>query len=449
MSGDWRTLKDVPDINDVNSITAGQAVQPDHRSASAVHDHRLLLLNAQTVAELRDRVAHLIDVVREPTFGGLDDLAATLQRELADRPMRAGVVAASTDQARERLVKLAGTLRDDDAATVDVTNGVFAGRAGRRPAIGYIFPGQGSDSGTDGGALATHFQAARDLYRTVTVPAAEDPGGLGAVQPRIVTSSAAGVRVLSALGIEASVAAGHSLGELTALQWAGAMSEPTLFALAAAHGQILADACDGRGTMAAIGAARDGVEPLLRGEPVVVAGYNNRAQTVVAGPVEAVIRVRQAAVATGLTAVHIPVADAFHSPAMAPAADGLRVHLAGIRFRPLERRVVSTVTGDVLPPDTDLHDLLVRQLCAPVRFSQAVGRMGDEVDLLVEVGPGRLLAVHAAQIRPDIPVVPLVTDGESLSGLLCAVAAAYVLGAPVRHDRLITGSPAPRKEARP
>src|SRR2546430_9861842 len=106
--------------------------------------------------------------------------------------------------------------------------------------------------------------------------------------------------------------------------------------------------------MGRIAARRDEIEPVLRGEPVVVAGYNSPAQTVVAGPAEAVARVRQAAVAAGLQAERIPVGGALHSPAMAPAADGLRAHLAGMRFRTLERSVVSTVTGDVLPPDTDL-----------------------------------------------------------------------------------------------
>ncbi|WP_168221128.1 ACP S-malonyltransferase [Actinomadura sp. WMMA1423] len=443
------------ETEDVNASTIVREARPEPRSAPAEpdQDHLLLPLDARTPADLRDRVAHLIGSLREPASGGLGELAAALRRDLADRPVRAAVVAASAGQARERLATLAGTLRDGEAAAADAVNGVFAGRADRRPAIGFIFPGQGSDNGRAGRALTARFQAARDLYRAVPVPAADGPGGLETVQPRIVASSVAGVRVLSELGIEASVAAGHSLGELTALHWAGALGEPDLVALAAAHGRILADACDGRGAMAVVGAARDGVEPLLRDEPVVIAGDNNPVQTVVSGPAEAVARVRRAAAAAGLRAANIPVSDAFHSPKMAPATDRLRAHLEGMRFRPLGRRVVSTVTGDVLAPDTDLRDLLVGQLCSPVLFSGAVRRMGEEVDLLLEVGPGQLLTGHAARICPGVPVVPLVTDGDSVSGLLCAVAAAYVLGAPVRLDRagghrLDTG-PAPGKAARP
>ncbi|MEW2353510.1 ACP S-malonyltransferase [Spirillospora sp. NPDC029432] len=430
----------MPDINDANSTAAGGPARPGNRPDPAAGEHRLLLLDAGTAAGLRDRAAHLIDLLGEPASGGLGGLAATARRELADRPVRAGVVAASPDEARERLARLAAALRGGDVATFDVNGGVFAGRAGGTPAIGFLFPGQGSDSGTYGDALTRRFESAGDLYRTVPIPAAGDPAALGSVQPRIVASSIAGVRALAELGIEGSVAAGHSLGELTALQWAGAMSESELFALAAEHGRIMMDVCTGAGTMAVIGGPPAEAEPLLHGEPVVVAGYNNPAQTVVAGPRDAVGRVLKAAAAAGLRAAGLPVSDAFHSPAMAPAAEPLRAHLAGTRFRPLERRVLSTVTGHVLPPATDLRGLLVRQLCEPVRFSQAVERMGDEVSLILEVGPGRLLSVHAAQTCPGVPVIPLATDGETLSGVLCAAAAAYVLGAPVRHDRLAAGS---------
>jgi enediyne polyketide synthase len=99
------------------------------------------------------------------------------------------------------------------------------------------------------------------------------------------------------------------------------------------------------------------------------------------------------------------------------------------------------VTGDVLAQGTDLRQLLVRQLCEPVRFSQALARMVADVSLLIEVGPGKVLSGLAARNCPDVPVIPLATDGASVDGVLCAAAAAYVLGAPVRHEPLFTATP--------
>jgi len=130
------------------------------------------------------------------------------------------------------------------------------------------------------------------------------------------------------------------------------------------------------------------------------------------------------------------VSHAFHSPSVAPAAEGLGAYLAGVTFQPLARRVLSTVTSDALPPDTDLRDLLVRQVLEPVHFHEAARLMAADVDLMLEVGPGRVLSGLAADIAPGTPCVALDTDSASLTGLLAAVAAAYALGAPVRHDML-------------
>ena len=439
------------DIDVRNSYVGGesQVRPPEPRPDGARQDREVLLLDAGSVAELRGRIAYLAETIGGLEVTGLADLAAALQQELAGRPVRAAVVAASADQAAERLARLLALLDDGIRAALDVAGGVFLGVAQAAPRVGFLFPGQGSGRGNDGGALALKFETVRDLYQTVTIPAGHDPAATAVAQPRIVTSSVAGLRVLSTLGIEASAAVGHSLGELTALHWAGAMTEPAVVELAGARGQIMATASEGGGAMAGIAAGPGEVAPLLRGEPVVIAGYNGPSQTVVAGPAEAVERVRAAAAAGGVKAARVAVSDAFHSPAMAPAATGLRAYLAGQRFQPLARRVLSTVTGDILPADADLSQLLVAQLCEPVRFSQALGRMADAgLSLLIEVGPGRVLSALAARITPGTPVIPLATDSTSLSGVLSAAAAAYVLGMPVRHDRLFADgqetAPGPR-----
>jgi enediyne polyketide synthase len=401
-------------------------------------DRELLLVDGDNPAQLRARVAYLAELSGRLAPAELGTLAATLQARLAGRPARAAVVAASPDQARERFGKLLTVL---PGTVVDASGGVFLGHGRGTPGIGLLFPGQGSGKG-DGGALARRFETVAELYRTVTLPASDDPAATIVAQPRITRYSVAGLRVLSLLEIPAVAATGHSLGELGALHWAGAMTEAELFALAAERGRVMMHASEGGGAMAGIGADPDVVEPLLSGEPVVIAGYNGPGQTVISGPAEAVERVREAAAATGVKTARIRVSHAFHSPLVAPAAAGLDRYLAGQRFRPLARCVLSTVTGDVLPADADLRQLLVSQVREPVRFSQAVTRMAAGVDLLIEVGPGRVLSGLAARIAPDTPVIPLSTDGPSLSGVLGAAAAAWVLGVRVRHDRLITARPA-------
>ena len=405
--------------------------------ANSPHDCELLLLDADNIGDLRGQLALLAELSSDLPVVGLPNLAATLQQGLAGRRVRAAVLATSGEQAAQRFERLLATLDSGARAAIDVAGGIFVGEVAAAPGIGFLFPGQGSGKNHDGGALARRFETVRDLYQTAALPSSDDPTATETAQPRITISSVAGLRALSLLGIEATAAVGHSLGELTALHWAGAMTEEELFALAAERGRVMAQASEGGGAMAGISAGPEEVGLLLDGEPVVIAGYNGPAQTVVSGPAEAVERVRGAAAERGLRTARVRVSHAFHSPAVAPAAAKLDTYLASRRFQPAARRVISTLTGDVLPAESDLRELLVRQVCEPVRFSQALRRLAPDVNLLIEVGPGRVLSGLAAKITPEIPVIPLKTDGSSLAGAFSAVAAAYVLGVQVRHDLVL------------
>jgi len=411
----------------------GPAVEALARSRQ---DVELLLVDAESFAALRGRIGQLAGLCERLSFAELGDLAATLEGELDGRPLRAAVVAGDPEEAAQRFAMLLTMLDNGARSVLDVARGVFLGTAGRPPRVGFLFPGQGAGRRADGGALRRRFAGVDELYRTLPMPADADLVATENAQPRIVTSSVAGLRVLDLLGIDAVSAAGHSLGELTALHWAGAMDEAGLLGAAAARGRIMAQASAGNGAMAGIMAAPEAVVPLLAGEPVVIAGYNSPLQTVISGPSDAVQRVCERAGSQGLPSNGIPVSHAFHSQAVAPAATAFGNHLQKERFRPLTRPVVSTVTGGILPVDTDVPSLLTRQVLDPVRFTEAVQTMADEVDLFLEVGPGKILAKLVEDIVPGVPAVSLEADSMSLSGLLHAVGAAYALGAPVRHSEL-------------
>lgn len=399
-------------------------------------DVELLLLDAPSLADLRGRIAQLETLVGRLSFAELADVAATLQGELSGGRCRAAVVAADPDQAQQRLGKLLGLLDDGARSILDPRSGLFLGSGTRAPRIGFLFPGQGSGRGMSGGALRRRFAEADEVYRAAALPEGADAVATAVAQPRIVTGSLAGLRVLSKLGIEAEAAVGHSLGELTSLHWGGAMNEAALLDLAAARGRVMAEASADGGAMAGLATAPDKVRGFIENEPVVIAGYNSPTQTVVSGPTEAVERVCAAAAAEGITATRIAVSHAFHSPAVEPAAEGLAEYLAGRDYTPLRRTVVSTVTGEPLPADEDLKALLRRQVLEPVRFAEAVDRMAEGCDLLIEVGPGRVLTGLAGQITDTVPAVALDTDAQSLTGLFAAVASAFVLGTPVRHEAL-------------
>ncbi|MET7881201.1 type I polyketide synthase [Micromonospora profundi] len=405
--------------------------------ASSLQDVELLVVDASTLDELGERIDQLLAFVPGVAYGQLADLSATLHQELRDLPFRAATVVSSPEDAERRLRTLREKITSGETSYFGSDGRCFLGHATGPGRIGYLFPGQGSGRGLSGGALRRRFAEAEEVYVRAALPVGADAVATEVAQPRIVTGSMAGLRVLDTLGLEATVAVGHSLGELSALHWADAMQEEDLLRVAAVRGSTMSRH-SASGTMAGISASADAVAQLIAGTSVVIGGHNGPNQTVVAGSVDEIEAVCERARQAGVGATRLNVSHAFHSPLVAPAAATFAATLADERFGPVTRRVVSTVTGDALSADTDVRALLHRQITDPVLFAQAVTVAAKDIDLFVEVGPGRVLTGLATAIT-DTPAVALDTDSESLAGLLGVVGAAYVVGAPVNEAPLFHG----------
>ncbi|MEV7039113.1 SDR family NAD(P)-dependent oxidoreductase [Amycolatopsis sp. NPDC051061] len=401
-------------------------------------DAELLLLDAGDLAELRERIEKVAGFVGKLAMAELTDLAGALAGTLTGGAARAAVVASTPDEAERKLTRLLSTLEGGATSVFAAGEGVFAAARTSAPRIAYLFPGQGSGRGV-AGALRRRFLSADDIFRIANLPEGGDQVATEVAQPRIVTGSLAALRVLGELGIEAAIAAGHSLGELVALHWGGAMDEAQVLRLAAIRGKVMASASHGDGAMAGLATDPNGVERFADGEDVVIAGYNAPRQTVISGPAEAVERVCAKARAADVTATRINVSHAFHSPAVEPAAEALTEQLAGFGFDRLSGAVVSTVTGEVLHGAEDLGELLRDQVVLPVRFREAAAKAAEGCDLVLEVGPGRVLAGLLESIAPGTPVLSVDTDSGSLSSLLSVAGAAFSLGAPVRTETLFEG----------
>ncbi|MFI1718260.1 type I polyketide synthase [Streptomyces litmocidini] len=410
---------------------------PGRRSATLAHslqDAELLVVDADSPKALRARLAEIAAFVATVSYGQVADLAATLQRELRGLPHRAAVVVTSPEDAERRLTHLADLLEAGENAYTAADGRSFLGRATGRARVGFLFPGQGSGQGTGGGALRRRFPEVAEVFDRAALPATGDMVATDVAQPRIATGSAAGLRVLDSLRLEASVAVGHSLGELSALHWAGALDEETLLQAARVRGRAMAEHSDS-GTMASLGAKPERAEELITGLDVVIAGYNGPEQTVVAGPVGDVEEVQRRAERSEIACTRLNVSHAFHSPLVAASATSFGDWLATARLGSVAGRVFSTVTGEELASGADLAALLRDQITGPVRFTQAVSEAARHVDLFIEVGPGRVLS-GLAKATTGVPVVALNTDDESLRSLLQVVGAAFVAGAPVALERL-------------
>ncbi|ACU37939.1 SDR family NAD(P)-dependent oxidoreductase [Actinosynnema mirum] len=405
----------------------------DERAAALVasrQDAEVLLLDAADRDGLAERVAEAAALVPKLAMAELGDLAAALAARLTGGPHRAALVITRTEDAARKLDRVRAALAEG-TPLFDTADGVFLGEGTAAPALAFLFPGQGSGKGGDS-ALRRRFASAEEVFRSAGLPEGGDQVATEVAQPRIVAGSLAALGVLRELGVEADRAAGHSLGELTAAHWAGALDAGRVLSLATERGRVMAHAGRGGGAMASLAAGPDRAAGLAAGEDVVVAGFNGPDQTVLSGPADAVDRVCAAARARGVHATRLPVSHAFHSPLVAPAADAMAERLVDYDFGRLIRPVHSTVTGAPLAPDADLRALLREQITGPVRFQEAATGLAEHADLVVEVGPGRVLTGLLADIAPGTPALSVDADSASLAPLLTVVAAAHALGAPIR-----------------
>lgn len=183
-------------------------------------------------------------------------------------------------------------------------------------------------------------------------------------------------------GLETVAAAGLSLGEYTALCLAGAFSFADGLRLVATRGRLMQQAAEAsRGGMVALigGEEQQAVELCAAavaghaGQVLVPANFNAPGQIVVSGSAEACDRAVELAGKMGLRATRLQVAGAFHSPLMAPAAEGMARALEHVEIRPLQVDVWSNVTGrrHSRTDSTLLKKLLVDQIVSPVRWAQS------------------------------------------------------------------------------
>ncbi len=410
----------------------------DRTLLASTQDAELFLFAAQDAQSLQTQIKELLPIAARLSRAEMGDLAAALEPLSGFGRLRAAIVASSPLELEERLRRVSELLSEGAHRCFDVRKGIFLCQVVNPPRIGFLFPGQGSRLPRNGGALRNRFTFVADIYRDAHFAADSDGLATEVAQPAIAVASLAALRALDWLGIQATVGVGHSLGEITALHWAGAFSAAALLRITTARGKVMASASSTRGAMATVMAAPEEVEPFLKGDDsVVMAVYNAPRQTVISGNPEALEAILTRLQTAGLKATRLPVSTAFHSPLVRSAVLPLRQFLAGEAFAPLQQIVYSTVTGRPLDPAGDFREHLCQQVTSPVLFRAAALAASESLDLWIEVGPNRVLSGIVADFI-DLPTIALDAGGPSLQGLLKAAAAAFVLGSASTIRNLFT-----------
>ena len=287
--------------------------------------------------------------------------------------------------------------------------------------IAFMFPGQGSLEAGMGRDVAEAVPEAMEVFR-----AGSEASGLDLVQlcfeapleqlvqtdvqqPALVATSLAINEAIRVRGIRPDFVVGHSVGEFAALAAAESLPHAEAVGLVRERGLAMAEAARQHpGSMAAIlGLADEVVENLCRKiVGVWPANYNCPGQIVVSGESPAVAECCEEAELQGARrAVKLKVSGAFHSPLVARAADRLKPAIERVNFAEPRAAFMSTVTAK-LEDAQRLRTLLVDQLTAPVRFTQAARELiGHGVTVFVEVGPGNVLSGLLKRIDRSVKAV--------------------------------------------
>lgn len=246
-------------------------------------------------------------------------------------------------------------------------------------------------------------------------------------QPAILTVSVAFWRLLEEKGYQADAVAGLSLGEYSALVASGALDFKTAVSLVAKRGALMSEAApQGVGKMVAVmNAPIETIEEACQKASalgiVSPANYNTPQQIVIGGEVAAVDQAVDYLTAAGVKRmIPLNVSGPFHTALLKPAADQLKEVLAQTPFSEMRIPVISNTTAQIMP-QTEVKNLLEKQVMSPVRFYESMATLKAlGIEQIVEIGPGKVLSGFIKKIDKSLKVTRI-EDSQTLVETIAAL----------------------------
>ena len=289
--------------------------------------------------------------------------------------------------------------------------------------MAFLFPGQGSQSVGMGLDFYQEYDVVRELFDMVEEICRinisklcfkgpiEDLTQTINLQPAVTAVNLACLTAIEMDDVKPDISAGHSLGEYSAMCASDIVSQEDTLRLVFKRGELMhREASKNIGAMHAIiglpiNVVEELVEEVQKEGIVAVANHNSEKQIVITGSPEPVKRVSSLAASHGAKAIPLKVSGAWHSELIQGAHDEFKDFIEATPFNRCERPMVFNVTAEYASEPDEIKSNMARQLCSPVKWYDSMCKlMAENVEIFVEVGPGRVLTGLLKKILPkDYP----------------------------------------------
>ncbi|MGE0763392.1 MAG: SDR family NAD(P)-dependent oxidoreductase [Bdellovibrionales bacterium] len=453
-----------------------ESLQPQIPEAALLNSHseaELFVFSAQSIASLKAHLHETLGEAMHVSMAELTDLAADLARRFSPTmTFRASVIAANSEELCLRLQeldKMTATPPEEGAFVADPLNVVFLANRTNNPKVAFVFPGQGSQRLNMAKTLHDKFIWARELVQDADkwMQATSDQSLSPQVyrplhrakdgqeveswqsqlrqthiaQPAICLSSILWAKRLSEIGIRCQAVAGHSLGELTALHWAGAYDEETLIKTAALRGRLMSASQEQAGTMLSLTCDLNTAQSVVEkvGANVTIANINGPNQIVLSGTKEAVENALKIASQQGISGQMLNVSNAFHSPLVAQASIEFEKSAKSLStVENLKYPFISSLKVDQPIDSKNVKNYLAQQIVNPVDWLKTAQQLVRDYDLVIEVGPGAVLSslINNCGATGRAKAFPVESKWDRSLDLLRVSALYSAMGGQVNFDAL-------------